>query len=107
MSRSDSDKESESNNNNIANAKTTRAASLAYVPMSDNLMNDLSKKLASRRERIENQGDSQSMSNNSANNVNATNGLNGESWIADLIRKEINKMKTEIIDAIKTELRQR
>lgn len=113
LSRSDSDKESECNNNHIANAKTTRAASLA----SDNLMNDLSKKLASRKQRIDQQGDVHSVSNasNSSAIVNNTNGINGdkiqESWLADLIRneisKEITKMKAEIIDAIKTELRQR
>lgn len=119
LSRSDSDKESECNNNNISNAKTTRAASLAYVP--DNLMNDLNRKLASRRERIDQQGDGQSMSSNvnsngSVNSVNITNGLGGdsksqESWLADLIRREISKemskMKAEIIDAVKSELRQR
>lgn len=119
LSRSDSDKESECNNNNISNAKTTRAASLAYVP--DNLMNDLSKKLASRRERIDQQGEGQSISNNAGGNggtinVNLPNGLSGDSksqenWLADLIRREISKemskMKAEIIDAVKTELRQR
>lgn len=82
--------------------------------MTDNLMNDLKGKLASRRERIDQQGDSPATSN-SVSGVGNTNGLgtdkSQESWLADLIRKEIsqqlNKMKSEIIDAIKTELRQR
>lgn len=117
LSRSDSDKESECNNNHITNAKTTRAASLGLVSQPGNFINDLSKKLASRRERIGQQGDVHSASNssNGGTNLNNSNGVSSdkvqESWLADLIRKEISKeitkMKGEIIDAIKTELRQR
>lgn len=109
LSRSDSDKESECNNN-IPNAKTIRAASLACAPI--DLMSEMSKKLASRRERLDQHGDNQQMSNN---NVNNTNGINTdkaqETWLAEFIRnelsKEMAKMKAEIIDVIKTELRQR
>jgi len=109
LSRSDSEKESECNNNNIANPKTTRAASLAYVPT--NLMDDLNKRLASRREKLDQKGDTQS--NCSSNSI--TNGVSNdkgqETWLADLIRKEISvemsKMKAEILDAIRSELRQR
>ena len=114
LSRSDSDtmKDSECNNNNVGNPKTTRAASLAYAPACDSLMDDLNKRLASRRERLEQKGDNHS-SNSSSNNVNgtATNDKGHEGWLADLIRKEISKemarMKIEIIDAIKSELKQR
>lgn len=119
VNRSDSDKESECNNNSImGHPKTTRAASLANCQAfaSDNLMNDLKGKLASRREKIDQQGDSPANSNSSsAVERSMTNGIgtdkSQESWLADIIRKEIsqqlNQMKSEIIDAIKTELRQR
>lgn len=115
--RSDSDtlKDSEFNNNNVGIPKTTRAASLANAE--NNLMNDLNKKLASRREQLEKRAD-----NNSSNNHNSSPKINGtgndkghEDWLKekllDLIRKEISKemarLKVEIIDAIKSELKQR
>lgn len=116
VNRSDSDKESECNNNSIiAHPKTTRAASLANCFAADNLLNDLKGKLASRREKIDQQGDSPANTNSSGTVNNGTNGLgtdkSQESWLADIIRKEISQqltqMKSEIIDAIKTELRQR
>jgi hypothetical protein len=111
LSRSDSDKESECNNNIVGNPKTTRANSLAYVP--NNLMNDLSKKLASRRERLDQQGDSRGGASNNSSNTNGTGSVDKshDDWLASLIRKEIakemSKMKAEIIDAIKSELKQR
>jgi len=114
LSRSDSDKESECNNNNISNAKTTRAASLACVP--DNLMNDLSRKIASRRERIDQQGDGQSMPLNSGsgNSVMNTNGTGidraQEIRITEVVSKELDrlyvKFKIDLLDSIKAELRQ-
>ena len=100
LSRSDSEKESECNNNNVGSHKTTRAVSLA-----DNLMSDLNRKIAIRRERLDQQGENQASNNNSNNITNGTTNDKGhDSWLADLIRKEIakemSKMKDEIIDAI-------
>lgn len=109
LSRSDSDRESECNNN-IANAKTTRAASLAHVP--NNLMNDLAKTLALRRNNNIN-GNGNGTSNSNSNGTNAINcagdKATNETWLADLIRKEISKemtkAKAEIIEAIRSEMK--
>ena len=104
LSRSETEKESECNNNIVGNPKN-RAASLAC----DNLMNDLSKRLAIRRERLDQQGDGQSNNSNSSITNGTSNDKSHESWLADLIRKEISKemskMKAEILEAIRSEFK--
>ena len=104
LSRSDSDKESECNNNSIGNPKTTRAASLAYDPR-DTLMSDLKKKLASQREKSEPKGPD--ASNNTSSTTNGTGNISEklqETLIAEM-RKEMSKMKAEILEAVRTEFK--
>lgn len=103
LSRSDSDKESECNNNNVGHPKTTRAASIAHPNL---FMSELSKRIEQRNQK----GDTQS--NCSTNSILNDNGADKDpDWLANLIRKEIregmNKMKTEIIEAIRAEMKQR
>ena len=70
-------------------------------------MNDLTKKLASRRERLDQQGDYQSNNNSSSNLLNGTSNDKIPEYLKEFLRKEISQMKLEIIETIKTELRQR